>query len=220
MRVEVMKNVLGSNEAAAESNRSFWDERGMLALDFMGSPGSGKTSVLEQLVRELVHRGRSMRVIEGDIASDNDARRIEAAGAEAFQINTGGACHLHAAMVSRALQQLDLEGVEIIFIENVGNLVCPTAFKLGAHFRIVVASVPEGDDKPEKYPVAFRDADAIILNKTDLLPYLVFEADHFWELAEQLNSSAPQFNISCTTAEGIPALCDFIETALRKLTPA
>ena len=218
MRVEVMKNVLGSNEAAAESNRSFWDERGMLALDFMGSPGSGKTSVLEQLVRELVHRGRSMRVIEGDIASDNDARRIEAAGAEAFQINTGGACHLHAAMVSRALQQLDLGGVEIIFIENVGNLVCPTAFKLGAHFRIVVASVPEGDDKPEKYPVAFRDADAIILNKTDLLPYLPFDADRFWELAEQLNSSAPRFNISCTTGEGMTALCDFVETALRKLT--
>jgi hydrogenase nickel incorporation protein HypB len=218
MRVEVMKNVLGSNATAAESNRSFWNQHGMLALDLMGSPGSGKTSILEQLVRELTGRGRSMRVIEGDVASDNDARRIEAAGAEAFQINTGGACHLHAAMVARALQQLDLAGVEIILIENVGNLVCPTAFKLGAHFRIVVASVPEGDDKPEKYPVAFRDADVIILNKTDLLPHLAFDADHFWDLAEQLNSSAPQFNISCTTGEGIEALCNFVDSELAKLT--
>ncbi len=217
MRVEVMKGILGSNDAAAEGNRKFWDQHGILALDFMGSPGSGKTSIFERAVAELIKRGSSLKVIEGDIASDNDARRIEQAGAEAFQINTGGACHLHAAMVSRAMQQLDLDGVQIILIENVGNLVCPTAFLLGAHFRTVVASVPEGDDKPEKYPVAFREADGIILNKIDLLPYLPFDTGRFWDLCDQLNSDAPQFAISCTTGEGIDTLCDFIERHLAEI---
>ncbi len=217
MRVEVMKRVLGSNEAAAQANRKFWDDNGILVLDFMGSPGSGKTSVFERMIRELTQRGRSLKVIEGDVASTNDARRIEQAGAEAFQINTGGACHLHAAMVSRAMQQLDLDGVQIMLIENVGNLVCPTAFLLGAHFRFVVASVPEGDDKPEKYPVAFREADGIILNKIDLLPHLPFDADKFWELCDQLNSEAPKFAVSCTTGEGLDTLCDFIEEQLAQL---
>ena len=217
MRVEVMKGILGSNEAAAEGNRKFWDDSSILALDFMGSPGSGKTSIFEQLIGQLIKRGRSLKVIEGDVASANDARRIERAGAEAFQINTGGACHLHAAMVSRAMQQLDLDGVEIILIENVGNLVCPTAFLLGAHFRVLVASVPEGDDKPEKYPVAFREADGIILNKIDLLPHLPFDAGRFWDLCDQLNSDAPQFAISCTTGEGIDTLCEFIEGHLAEI---
>ncbi len=218
MRVEVMRGILGSNKAAADANRKFWDDNRILALDFMGSPGSGKTSVFEGTIAELTKRGRTLKVIEGDVASDNDARRIEQAGAEAFQINTGGACHLHAAMVSRAMEQLDLDGVQIILIENVGNLVCPTAFLLGAHFRILVASVPEGDDKPEKYPVAFREADGIILNKIDLLPHLPFDAGRFWDLCDQLNAEAPQFAISCTTGEGIDTLCDFIERHLAELT--
>ncbi len=220
MRVEVMRNVLGGNDVAKAANEDFFKARGILALDFMGSPGSGKTSVLEQVIKELSSRGVTMKVIEGDVASPNDAQRIEAAGAEAFQINTGGACHLHAGMVARALEQFELDGVQIILIENVGNLVCPTAFKLGVHMRFVVASVPEGDDKPEKYPVAFRDADVIILNKIDLAPYIPFSTDKFWDLADQLNSAAPKFATSCATGEGIAELCDFIQAELAGMRQA
>jgi len=217
MRVQLMRSVLGDNSKIAQNNRAQWDEMGVLALDFMGSPGSGKTTILENVVRELAARGLTVKVIEGDVATANDAERIEAAGAEAFQINTGGACHLHAGMVSRAMNELDLSRVDAVLIENVGNLVCPTSFKLGAHFRVVVASVPEGDDKPEKYPVAFREADAIILNKADLLPHIPFDADRFWDLADQLNSSAPKFTISCMSGEGISELCDFIVDEVGKV---
>jgi hydrogenase nickel incorporation protein HypB len=211
MRVELMRSVLGDNDTAALSNRAFFDAQGMLAVDLMGSPGCGKTSILEQLVRELSGRDVVSKVIEGDVASDNDARRIEQAGAEAFQINTGGACHLHAGMVRRALEQMELEDTGVLLIENVGNLVCPTAFKLGAHVRLVVASVPEGDDKPQKYPVAFRDADGIILNKVDLLEHLQFNPSRFWELCGDLNPAAPQFSVSCTSGEGIGQLCDWLQ---------
>ena len=217
MRVQLMRSVLGDNSQIAQSNRERWDQEGILALDFMGSPGSGKTSILELLVRGLKSRGLCVKVIEGDVASANDAERIEAAGAEAFQINTGGGCHLHAGMVSRAMNELDIAGVDVIIIENVGNLVCPTAFKLGAHYRVVVASVPEGDDKPEKYPVAFREADVIILNKADLLPYIPFDAERFWELSDQLNSSAPKFTVSCASGEGIDELTQFITDAIAKV---
>ena len=217
MRVQLMRSVLGDNSQIAQSNRQRWDEEGILALDFMGSPGSGKTSILERVVKELSARGISVKVIEGDVASANDAERIEAAGAEAFQINTGGGCHLHAGMVSRAMNEFDLAGVDAVFIENVGNLVCPTAFKLGAHFRVVVASVPEGDDKPEKYPVAFREADVIILNKSDLLPYIPFDAERFWNLSDQLNSTAPRFTVSCASGEGIGELCEFIVEQIAKV---
>lgn len=211
MRVELMRSVLGDNDTAAQGNRTFFDERDIMAVDLMGSPGCGKTSILEQLVRELSRRGVISKVIEGDVASDNDARRIEQAGAEAFQINTGGACHLHAGMVRRALEQMELEDTGVLLIENVGNLVCPTAFKLGAHVRLVVASVPEGDDKPQKYPVAFRDADGIILNKVDLLEHLRFDAGRFWELCGELNPAAPQFSVSCTSGEGVEQLCDWLQ---------
>ncbi len=217
MRVQLMRSVLGDNSQIAQSNRQRWDEEGILALDFMGSPGSGKTSILERVVQELSARGISVKVIEGDVASANDAERIEAAGAEAFQINTGGGCHLHAGMVSRAMNEFNLAGVDAVFIENVGNLVCPTAFKLGAHFRVVVASVPEGDDKPEKYPVAFREADVIILNKSDLLPYIPFDAERFWHLSDQLNSTAPRFTVSCASGEGIDELCEFIVEQIAKV---
>jgi len=212
-----MRNILEANDTAAAKNAEFFAEKGLLALDFMGSPGSGKTSVLEQVIKFLKPCDLTVKVIAGDVASSNDAERIEQAGAESFQINTGGACHLHAAMVGRALQQLDLSGVDIVLIENVGNLVCPTGFKLGVYSRLVVASVPEGDDKPEKYPVAFRDADAIILNKIDLLPYLPFSTEKFWHLCSQLTPDSPHFDTSCMTEQGIDRLADWIKTQLDEI---
>lgn len=210
MRVELMRNVLGDNDTAAHKNTKEFEKHGVLALDFMGSPGSGKTSVLEQVISHLSPTGLRMKVIEGDVASANDAERIEAAGAEAFQINTGGGCHLHAGMVARAMKTLRVEELDILLIENVGNLVCPTAFLLGAHVRIVVASVPEGDDKPEKYPEAFRQGGTIILNKMDLVEHMNFDVGAFWERAKQLAPDAECFEVSCKTGEGIEELCNWI----------
>ncbi len=215
MKIELMTNILGDNDAAAQANQEFFDAHGILAVDFMGSPGSGKTSVLEQVVRSL--DDVTIKVIEGDVATANDARRIEEAGAEAFQINTGGMCHLNAPMITRAVERISLAATDLLLIENVGNLVCPAAFKLGAHFRLVVSSVPEGDDKPEKYPVAFRDCDGVILNKIDLLPHLSFDVERFWDLCGQLQPQAVQFSTSCVTGEGIAQLCQWLRERHSKL---
>jgi len=154
------------------------------------------------------------------VATANDARRIEAAGAEAFQINTGGACHLDAPMIRRAVAQMDLSSTDLLLIENVGNLVCPAAFKLGVHARIVVSSLPEGDDKPEKYPVAFRGCQGVILNKIDLLDYLDFDTDTFWQLCSQLQPQAAQLPTSCVSGEGIDRLCEWLRKHLSIVTKA
>ncbi len=216
MRVELMTDILGDNDAAARENKQLFDAHGVLAVDFMGSPGSGKTSLLEQVVRSL--DDVTVKVIEGDVATANDARRIEEAGAEAFQINTGGMCHLNAPMIARAAGKIDLAATDLLLIENVGNLICPAAFKLGAHFRLIVASVPEGADKPEKYPVAFRDCDGVILNKIDLLPHVAFDVEGFWDLCGQLQSQAMKFSTSCVTGEGIAQLCQWLRQQHLQLT--
>ncbi len=208
MQVELMTNVLGDNDAVAQENQQLLAAHNVLAVDLMGSPGCGKTSILEKIIQQL--KGVTVRVIEGDVATANDAERIEAAGAQAFQINTGGMCHLNAPMVRRAMDKMDLASTDLLLIENVGNLVCPAAFKLGAQYRFVVSSVPEGDDKPEKYPVAFRTCQGIILNKLDLIPHLSFDAEKFWNLCWQLQPDAVQFATSCTTGEGIAELCQWL----------
>lgn len=218
MRVELMKDILGDNDTIAEDNRRLFDSHRILAVDFLGSPGSGKTSILEQLIRSV--NDLSIKVIEGDVATANDGRRIEEAGAEAFQINTGGACHLDAPMVQRAVSQMDITNTDLLLIENVGNLVCPAAFNLGAHLRVIVSSLPEGDDKPEKYPVAFRGCQGVILNKTDLLDYLDFDIDRFWELCTQLQPEAPHFPTSCVSGAGIPRLCEWLRQQLSAVTAA
>lgn len=217
MRVELMRNILEDNTTAAHKNTKQYEDNGVLALDLLGSPGSGKTSVLERVISHLSPTGLRIKVIEGDVASANDAERIEAAGAEAFQINTGGACHLHAGMVSRAMKTLRMNEIDILLIENVGNLVCPTAFPLGAHARVVVASVPEGDDKPEKYPEAFRQGGVIILNKMDLLQHMDFDVDRFWQRVRELAPAAECFEISCTTGAGIHELCEWIQMMRRQV---
>jgi len=218
MRVELMQNLLGDNDTVAEENYQCFQANRVLAVDFMGSPGSGKTSILERVIASL--DDLTVKVIEGDVATANDARRIEQAGAEAFQINTGGACHLNAMMIRQAVSTIDLADTDVLLIENVGNLVCPAAFKLGVHARIVVSSTPEGDDKPEKYPVAFRGCQGVILNKVDLLGYLDFDTDRFWELCAQLQPEAPHFQISCISGEGIPRLCEWLGKQLSTVTSA
>jgi hydrogenase nickel incorporation protein HypB len=169
--VEVLQSLLSENDQQAAHNRTHFDSHGVLAVNLMSSPGAGKTSLLEATIRAV---GDDLRiaVIEGDLETENDAERIRAQGVEAIQIATGSACHLDAHMVHDALHRLNLEGIDILFIENVGNLVCPASFDLGQHRNVTLLSVPEGDDKPAKYPVMFRAADIVLLTKADLLDYL------------------------------------------------
>ncbi|MGO9949755.1 MAG: hydrogenase nickel incorporation protein HypB [Steroidobacteraceae bacterium] len=166
--VDVLQNLLAANDEAARHNREHFDAHGVLAINLMSSPGAGKTALLEATIAELKDSYR-IAVIEGDLETDNDAARIRAQGVEAVQITTGTACHLDAHLVHRALHQLPLAGLDLLFIENVGNLVCPASFDLGQHLNVTLLSVTEGDDKPAKYPVIFRASDLVVLSKTDLL---------------------------------------------------
>ena len=169
--VEVLADLLAANDREAAHNRRHFDEHGVLAINLMSSPGSGKTALLEATIDALAPRYR-IAVIEGDLETENDARRIRARGVPAVQITTGTACHLDAHLVHRALHDLALAGLDLLFIENVGNLVCPAGFDLGQHCNVTLLSVTEGDDKPSKYPVMFRAADLVVLSKADLLPLL------------------------------------------------
>jgi hydrogenase nickel incorporation protein HypB len=169
--IEVITAILDENDRIAAHNRTHFDGHGVLALNLMSSPGAGKTSLLEATIRVLAGRLR-VAVVEGDLATENDAERIRACGVPAVQVSTGNACHLDATMVHDAVHDLPLAGLDVLFIENVGNLVCPASFDLGQHRNVTLLSVPEGDDKPAKYPVMFRAADLALLTKTDLLPYI------------------------------------------------
>jgi hydrogenase nickel incorporation protein HypB len=201
--VEVMQGLLGANDQQAAHNRRHFDAHGVLALNLMSSPGAGKTSLLEATIAAL---GGELRiaVIEGDLETENDAERIRAKGAPAVQIATGSACHLDAHMVHDALHRLDLDGVDLLFIENVGNLVCPASFDLGQHRNLTLLSVPEGDDKPAKYPVMFRAADVVLMTKTDLLPLLDdFDPERAESFLRQLATDAPFLRLSVRGGDGI-----------------
>ncbi len=211
MRVEVVERVLRANEALAEEVRATLDRAGVLAINVIGSPGSGKTAVLERTAALLPSQVR-LGVIEGDIATTRDAERMVRCGVPAVQIETrlvGNACHLDASMVRTALARVPLDQIEVLFVENVGNLVCPAAYDLGEHLRVVVASVPEGDDKARKYPSTFAKADAVILNKVDLLPYVDFSLTAFAAGLRQV-STAPIFPLSARTGEGAAAWIEWI----------
>jgi hydrogenase nickel incorporation protein HypB len=203
-RVSVVENILGANDQIALYNRQKLDEAGVFAVNIMASPGAGKTSLIELTVKQLLPSLR-LAVIDGDIATSLDADRAAAVGAVAIQINTGGECHLDAIMLQGALHQLDLQNIDLLIIENVGNLVCPASFRLGAHKNILVASIPEGDDKPYKYPGMYRGVDALVINKIDLLPYVTFNMDYFKRGVEVLNPGVTTFPVSCRTGEGIQA---------------
>ena len=209
-RIPVVENILNANDRLAEENRARLDSAGVFAVNLMASPGAGKTSLIEQTLPRLASLAR-VAVVDGDIATSIDADRAAAAGAlAAIQINTGGECHLDAVMLHGALNQLDLTQFDLLIVENVGNLVCPASFKLGTHKSILVASVPEGDDKPYKYPGMYRGVDALVVNKTDLLPYINFRMDYFQRGVEALNPGVITFPMSCRTGEGMDKWIDWL----------
>ena len=202
VQIKMTANLLGANELLAKKNQRLFAEKGTLVINLMSSPGAGKTTILERTIEQLAGR-INMSVIEGDLYTDQDAVRIGNKGIGVVQINTEGACHLDAAMVEKAFGQLPSANIELLFIENVGNLVCPAEFDLGEDFRVVVLSTAEGNDKPMKYPLIFRQARAVILNKIDLLPYTDFDPDRFRDDLDRINPSAVVLKVSGRTGEGI-----------------
>jgi len=213
--VELQQKVLAKNDDLAMRNREWLRDRGILAINLMSSPGSGKTTLLERTTRDLAGKMR-LSVIEGDQETALDAKRIQAAGSRVIQINTGVGCHLDAEMVAQGLRGLDPPSGSIVVIENVGNLVCPALFDLGEHARVVLSSVTEGADKPLKYPHMFRQADLVVLNKTDLLPYVDFDMKQYLADLRMAAPDALLLQISATTGDGIHAWYDW----LRRRVPA
>jgi hydrogenase nickel incorporation protein HypB len=215
-RVAVVEKITKANDRLAEANRALIKQHGLASLNLMSSPGAGKTTLVEQTVTGLTGRYR-LGVIEGDMVTSLDADRAAAAGAVSVQINTGGSCHLDAGMVGDAMGQLPLGEIDLLFIENVGNLICPASFDLGAEAKVVMASVPEGDDKPFKYPSMYRGVDVLLLNKIDLIPHTNFDVERFRRGVEALNEDVTILEMSCKTGEGLDAwfawLADRIERA-------
>lgn len=201
--VPVVQEIMSANDRLAAQNREKLEAARVLGMNVMASPGAGKTSTILRTIDALSSELK-LGVVEGDTANVTiDADKVLAAGMPAVQINTGGSCHVDAVMLSGALPQLPLDEIDLLIVENVGNLICPASFTLGTHFNIVIASVPEGDDKPYKYPNIYRGIDALILNKIDLLPYIDFNMDYFKRGIEILNPDVEFFPISCTTGEGV-----------------
>lgn len=209
MQIPVVRNVLEANDKMAAEVRRELASRGILALNLISSPGAGKTSLLERTLRDLGGEFR-MAVIEGDLQTDNDARRVAATGAQAVQINTEGGCHLNSNLVLSAMEQLDLDGLDILFIENVGNLVCPVEFDCGEDAKVAILSVAEGDDKPEKYPLLFNLAKAMLLNKVDLLSHVDFDVARARAHATRLNRDLAVFEVSARDGNGMPAWYDWL----------
>lgn len=207
--IDVGKPILEKNERLAQENRTRFLEAGVFVLDLLSSPGSGKTSTIMATIENLRDR-YAIAVIEGDIASDVDAQTIKDMGIPAVQINTGGICHLESAMIGRAIDALDLNSLDLIIIENVGNLVCPVEFDLGEDMKAMILSVPEGDDKPLKYPGIFQAAQVVLVNKIDTLPVFDFDVTTFDSHMQGLNPNAPVFKLSATSGEGVDAWTAFL----------
>lgn len=201
-KISLKEKILSANDRLAAENRKLFDAAEVLALNIVASPGAGKTSLIEHTIRALGD-DRRLAVIDGDLATSIDADRAAAAGAVAVQINTGGECHLDAVMLQGALPQLTLAEIDLLIVENVGNLICPASFPLGTHKTVLVASVPEGADKPYKYPTMYRGVDALVVNKIDLLPYVEFDMEYFQRGVEILNPDLECFMLSCRTGEGL-----------------
>lgn len=209
--VEVLSSVFAANNHAAAHNRSILSTHGVLAVNLMSSPGAGKTALLEAMIDTLGKKYR-LGVIEGDLETENDALRIRAKGVPAIQINTGSACHLDASLIHHAMHQLNLDTIDILFIENIGNLVCPAVYDLGQDANVILLSVTEGDDKPAKYPVMFRTADLLLVSKTDLLPYLDdFKMDRAENYLRKLANRAPVIPISIRNGQGMSDWLNWLE---------
>jgi hydrogenase nickel incorporation protein HypB len=203
-RIPIIENIMSANDRIAQENRARMDAAGIYSLNLMASPGAGKTSLIVQTINALKNDLR-IGMINGDTSSANmDALRGQTTGAFAVHINTGGNCHLEASMVRDALDQLPLDDIDLIIVENVGNLVCPAGWQLGTHTNVLIASVPEGSDKPYKYPGMYRGVDALVLNKIDLLPYVDFDMSYFRKGVHALNPQLKFMPVSCRTGEGVP----------------
>ena len=210
MKISVVKNILDANDRIAAQNRSLFDEKKIYVVNLMSSPGAGKTTLVEKTLLAL--KGKyGIAVIEGDIQDTCDADRVAALGIPAVQINTGGGCHLDGNMVREALAELDLDRIDLLIVENVGNLVCPAEFRVGENAKVMILSTPEGDDKPAKYPLMFQEAKVLLINKTDLLPYVDFKLEKAIRQALALNPELAIFPVSCKTAENLTDWFQWLE---------
>jgi hydrogenase nickel incorporation protein HypB len=212
--ITVGEKILGKNEDKAKENKRRLDKNHILTVNIMSSPGAGKTSLILSTIKQISKKYR-IAVIEGDVASSVDAEKVNALGIPVVQINTAGGCHLDAFMVEEGLNNLPLEKVDLLFIENVGNLICPNNYLLGEDIRLMIASLPEGDDKPYKYPAMFADSDVVILNKTDLQPYLDFNEKAFRKVVDGLNPDAIILPVSCKTGAGMKEWFDWLEAKIK-----
>ncbi|MBA7671198.1 Hydrogenase maturation factor HypB [subsurface metagenome] len=215
MEIKILKDILGANEQIAEGNRQLLDSKGVFAVNLMSSPGAGKTSLILETIKRLKGKTK-IGVIEGDVSSSLDAEIIGKEAVPVVQINTGGECHLNANMAHSALSNMPLQDIELLLIENVGNLICPAEFALGEHKKVLISSIPEGDDKPFKYPLMFHEADAVLINKIDLLPYLKFDTQAFSRAVKGINEKVKIFQISCVTGQGIEQWVSWLLTQMSK----
>ena len=213
MEIKVLKDILSANDQIAQENRQMLDSNGVFTVNVMSSPGAGKTSLILETIRRL-QGDVKIGVIEGDVSSSIDAETIGKEGVPVIQINTGGECHLDASMTYRALGNLPLQAIELLFIENVGNLICTAEFAIGAHKNVVISSTPEGFDKPLKYPLMFTVADIVLINKIDLLPHVQFDTGAYKKTVENLNESVEIFEVSCTTGQGIDQWLTWLQNQL------
>jgi hydrogenase nickel incorporation protein HypB len=209
MKIEVLEGILSANQKVAAENRGILDRHGVYCINLMASPGAGKTTFILAMARMLQNRVR-IGVVEADLASSVDADKVAAAGLPVLQINTDGGCHLNAGQLTPALRKLPLADVDLLIVENVGNLVCTAGYDLGEHLKLVLASVPEGDDKPYKYPNMFNVVNAVVVTKTDLKPYIPFSSAAFEAALRGINPDAPLFELSASTEEGLSSWCDWI----------
>lgn len=215
--IDMNTRILEANEKVADENKSFFKKHGIFTANLMSAPGAGKTSVLEQTIKKIKNEFK-IAVIEGDLQTTIDADRISALGIPSHQIVTGTVCHLDARMVHNALHEFNLEEFDLLFIENVGNLVCPAEFNLGEDLKIMVFSVVEGAEKPKKYPLMFHEADAVILNKIDLLPYSGVPVEELEKNVREINPKADIFSLSCRTGDGFDEWIEWLKTKIKTLT--
>lgn len=213
MKVSLVKNILHANDRIANLNKDLFTSKGILAINMMSAPGAGKTTIIEHTIHALKNDYR-IGVIEGDIQSTYDAEKIAATGVQVVQINTGGACHLDGNMIRETFDQLDLDAMDLLIVENVGNLVCPAEFKVGEDFKVMLLSVSEGDDKPLKYPLMFHESIALLINKIDLLPYVDCSVDKIKEESRTINPDLDIFEVSGKTTEGLDVWFEWLKNKI------